>query len=68
MATLTPYDADLCAVAHAYIDQCGVGAPDYTAFIAAVGAYRKRRPETSNSEAAFIVSNLLREMPRAGCR
>ena len=68
MTTKTPYDADLRAVAHAFIDQCGVGAPDYAAFIAAVGAYRRRRPETSNGEAAFIVSTLMREMPRASCR
>jgi hypothetical protein len=68
MTGMTSYDADLRAVAHAYIDQCEIGARDYTAFAAAVGAYRKRHPETTNGEAAFIVSNLMREMPRASCR
>ena len=40
---------------------------DYPAFVAVVDAYRKRHPETSNGEAAMIVSNLVREMPRSHC-
>ena len=68
MTSMTSHDADLRTVAHAYIEQRELGALDYPAFVAAVGAYRKRHPETTIDEAAFIVSNLMLEMPRAGYR
>ncbi len=64
---MSEHDDDLKAVAHAYIEQREEGVTDYPAFVAAVDAYRKRHPETSNGEAALIVSNLMQEMPRAGC-
>jgi len=66
MTSTTSHDADLRAVARAYIEQREDGALDYLAFIAAVDAYRKRHPETTNGDAALIVSNLMQEMPRAG--
>lgn len=67
MAQISEHDDDLRAVARAYIEQREDGVTDDPAFIAAVGAYRKRHPETSKGEAALIVSNLMQEMPRAGC-
>jgi hypothetical protein len=68
MTSMTTYDDDMRAIAHAYIERCEEGALDYPAFVAAVDAYRKRHPETNEGEAALTVSNLLQEMPRAGCR
>ena len=68
MTSMTTYDDDMRAIAHAYIERCEEGALDYPAFVAAGDAYRKRHPETTNGEVAFIVSNLMREMPRASCR
>ena len=65
---MTAYDDDIRAIAHAYIERCEEGAFDYPAFVAAVDAYRKRHPEADEGEAALTVSNLLQEMPRAGCR
>ncbi len=65
MIGLTARDADLRVVAEAYIHERETGALDYPAFVAAVDAYRERHPETNNSEAALVVSNLMQEMPRA---
>lgn len=67
LTTMSEHDEDLRAVALAYIQQREEGVTDYPAFVAAVDAYRKRHPETSNGEAALIVSNLMQEMPRAHC-
>ncbi len=67
MTSMTSHDADLRAVAIAYIEQREDGALDYLAFTAAVDAYRKRHPETTNGDTALIVSNMMQEMPRAGC-
>lgn len=68
MTSMTTYDDDLRAIAHAYIERREDGALVYPAFLAAVDAYRKRHPETDNGEAALTVSNLLQEIPRAGYR
>ena len=68
MSSMKSHDADLRTVAHAYIEKREDGALDYPAFIAAVDAYRMRHPEMTNSDAALTVSNLIQEMPRAGCR
>ena len=65
MISLTTQDADLRVVAEAYIHEREAGALDYPAFVAAVDAYRERHPETSNGDAALVVSNLMQEMPRA---
>ena len=64
---MSEHDDDLRAVALAYIRQREEGMNEYPAFVAAVDAYRKRHPDTSNGEAALIVSNLMQEMPRAHC-
>lgn len=64
---MSDHDDDLRAVAHAYIEQRETGVTEYPAFIAAVDAYRRRHPEMSTGEASLIVSNLMQEMPRAGC-
>ncbi len=66
VTSMTSHDADLHTVAQAYIEQREAGALDYPAFLAAVGAYRKHHPEATKGEAAFIVNNLMQEMPRAG--
>ncbi len=68
MSNMRSHDADLRAVAHAYIEKREDGALEYPAFVAAVSAYRERHPETTNGEAALTVSNLIQEMPRASCR
>ncbi len=65
MIGLPACDTDLRVMAEAYIHEREAGALDYPAFIAAVDAYRQRHPETSNGDAALIVSNLMQEMPRA---
>ena len=64
---MSEHGEDLRAVALAYIQQREEGVTAYPAFVAAVDAYRKRHPETSNGEAALIVSNLMQKMPRAHC-
>ena len=68
MSSMKSHDADLRAVAHAYIEKREGCELDYPAFVAAVDAYRNRHPETTNGEAALTVSNLIQEMPRASCR
>ncbi len=67
MTSMKSQDNDLRAVAHAYIEQREHGALEGFAFTAAIGAYRRRHPESSNCEASLAVDNLMQEMPRAGC-
>lgn len=67
MIDMKSQDNDSRAVAHAYIEQREHGALADFAFTAAVGAYRKRHPESNNCEAALAVDNLMQEMPRTGC-
>ncbi|MBT5108112.1 MAG: hypothetical protein HOM25_05490 [Rhodospirillaceae bacterium] len=67
MTDYMTYEGDLRAVACAYIEQRESGSLDYTAFLAAISAYRERHPDTNNSDAAQIVSDLMQEMPRASC-
>jgi hypothetical protein len=67
MTDFMTYEGDLRAVACAYIDQRESGSLDYTAFLAAISAYRERHPETTNGDAAMIVSEIMQEMPRASC-
>jgi len=59
------HDSDLRAIALAYIREREAGALDYPAFVAAVDAYRERHPDTSHGDAALIVNDLMREIPRA---
>lgn len=67
MTTHMNYEADLRAVAFAYIEQREAGSLDYPAFLAAIGAYQARHPETKSGDAAMIVSELMQDMPRASC-
>ncbi|MFT6579755.1 MAG: hypothetical protein ACJAU6_000176 [Alphaproteobacteria bacterium] len=67
MTTQMTYEGDLRAVAFAYIEKRESGSLDYPAFLAAVGAYQARHPDTTNGDAAVIVSELMQDMPRAAC-
>lgn len=64
---LNANESDFRAVASAYIEQRELGSLDYTAFLAAVAAYRERHPDTPSGEAAHIVSQLMQDIPRASC-
>lgn len=65
MISLSACDSDLQLIAETYVQEREAGAQDYPAFEAAVNAYRGRHPETSECDAAMIVSNLMQELSRA---